>query len=116
MAQGLYVQLQQDPVRVAINKTLLALLLQVCLEGADGLGVVSFQAIYYLDDLGRPFLWIFGVDVVVAHDGQPFWWVWICGGGPRTRSEKEERGRVGMTTVTVERGRLVRTKEGRAVL
>lgn len=58
------VQLQQDPVRVAVDKTLLALLAEVLLEGGDSLRVVSLQATYDLGDFGGPFLWV----LVVGHD------------------------------------------------
>lgn len=60
------VQLQQDPIRVAINEALLALLGKVCLERTDSFWVVTLQATDYLAYLGGPLLWVF----VVAHGGQ----------------------------------------------
>lgn len=92
MASVVYVQLQQDPVRVAVNESLLALLREVCLEGADSLGVVSLEPIYYLGDLRRPFLWIFVV--AVAHDGQLFGGCARGGGGRRLQDgPRDEVGR-----------------------
>src|SRR4051812_37452303 len=47
-------QLQQSPVGVAVAKLLLALLAQVLLQGADGLGVVSLKTVDYGGDVLRP--------------------------------------------------------------
>lgn len=54
-----HIQLKQHPVRVAIGEPLLALLLEVSLEGAYSLGVVSLEAINDLDDLLGPLLGVF---------------------------------------------------------
>lgn len=62
------VQLQQHPVRVAVAKPLLALLLEVVLEGADSLWVVPLQTIDDLVDVLRPLLGVLGV----AHGGQRY--------------------------------------------
>lgn len=70
----MYVQLQQDPVGVTVDKSLLALLAEVLLEGTDSLGVVSFQAADNLGYLGRPLLGVFVV--WVRHDGQCCYVMW----------------------------------------
>lgn len=54
-----HIQLQQDPVRVAVDEALLALQAEVLLEGPNSFGVVSFEAADDLGDLGRALLWIF---------------------------------------------------------
>lgn len=53
---GVYVQLQQRPVGVAVAKFLLALLLHVALEGARRLGIVPLKTADNVPDIVRP-LW-----------------------------------------------------------
>lgn len=54
-------QLQQRPIRIAVGKLLVALLLEVALERTNGLGVVALEAIDDGSDVVGPFRGIFAV-------------------------------------------------------
>lgn len=56
-------QLQQCPVGIAVREPVLALLCQVRLQAADGLGVVTLETIDDGRDLLRPLCWVFAAHV-----------------------------------------------------
>lgn len=69
-SQGNHIQLQQRPVGVGVAVLLLALLLQVALEGTDGFGVVALEAVDDVGDVVGPLGRVFAVHLAGGRRGR----------------------------------------------